>query len=67
MRITATWNPARLEETKITLSGFEHMPDIAQLDFIKDVVWELTDLYHTKLNDFNVIVEDRIRVIKDRK
>jgi hypothetical protein len=52
MRITATWNAARGDETKITVTGLDGIVDIAQLDFLQDVMCDITDRYYEKLGKF---------------
>lgn len=44
-RITATWNPHRYSEAKITYSDFEGISRIAALDFLSDAISELQEKY----------------------
>jgi hypothetical protein len=46
-KITCTWDTSRGEETRVTLSkSFDDLSQIAKLDFLKDCIGELTDLYN---------------------
>lgn len=51
MRITCSWNTSRNEEAKITLNGIgpDIAPDLATLDFLKDCVIEISQLYNNQL------------------
>lgn len=50
-QITATWNPARDEETKLTLSkGYGQLTRLEKLDFLNDIIGDLTTEYNKVLS-----------------
>lgn len=50
-RITATWNPHRGEETKLTVIGLEDLDRTSALDFLQDVLGDLQAKYDAILAD----------------
>jgi len=49
--ITATWNPERLEETKVSFGiGYSALSSIERLDFLSDVLHDVTKKYQSELN-----------------
>lgn len=41
LKIVATWDAERLDETKVTVTGFDDEHWIAKVDFLQDVIEEL--------------------------
>jgi len=49
-QIKASWNPNRAEEGKIHISkDFEDLEWIEKMDFLNDILHDLTKLYHETL------------------
>lgn len=49
--ITATWNPDRAEETKVSFGiGYSVLSRIERLDFLADVLHDVTKKYQSELN-----------------
>lgn len=46
MKLVATWDTERKEETKVKLTGTRGHHQIEILDFLKDTIYDVQDIYN---------------------